>query len=94
MCVLIANFMNGHIKPEWTENVLRSFLTKENICESSRTMLMNFNPEFLITVIRLHNYIFNSSLVNFNSHVQKSFSFHSIVLLSSIRSCNKYDTFK
>ena len=49
--LVIEGFKNGHIKFEWTKTALCFFLTKENIWKSTMIVLMNFIPEFLITVI-------------------------------------------
>ena len=74
------------------------FLTKVNIWISSRIVLMNFSPEFdfsnLGYIIHITEpyfiYVINSNLVNFTNHVRKNFFFHCTVLLSGIKSCNKY----
>ena len=49
--VLMENVMNGHFNSEGTKIELCFFPTNVNIWKSSRVMLMNFSPEFLITVI-------------------------------------------
>ena len=47
----MENVMNGHFNSEGTKIELCFFPTNVNIWKSSRVMLMNFSPEFLITVI-------------------------------------------
>ena len=47
----MENFMNEHFKSESTKIVLYFFLTKVSIWKSSALMLINFSPDFLVTLI-------------------------------------------